>query len=213
MKRVTLSIAAVSLAAFTMAGVLSCNKKDNAPAQAASQPAAEAPKPAAQEAPAAEASNNALIDRVIDGIFLNANDLEQGVISTTVLDEASGFTLNATEEKVMEVKKCDARTVGSDLFTQAISTKGSGKVDYRNISFPAKAGDSIIVYVTSSSKTDSRPLHVVNVASGEEIGTVDMMPDNGKDVTVEEVKVAEDGTYCVYATSGTGYIYQIKVGK
>ena len=51
------------------------------------------------------------------------------------------------------------------------------------------------------------------MATAEEIGTITMMADNGKDMTVAEVVVKEDGNYCVYSTSGTGYIYQIKVGK
>lgn len=210
MKKIVLSVAAITLSALAMTSLISCNEKKAA--DNSTTVAAEQPKAVVEEAKP-ESKANDLINKKIEGIYINANDLEKGTISATFVDEASGFTLNATEEKVMEVKQCDARTIGDELFTQTISTKGSGKVDFRNISFPAKAGDSIIVYTTSSSKSDSRPLHVVNVGTGEEIGTIDMMPDNGKDMTVEEVVVKEDGTYCVYATSGTGYIYQIKVGK
>ena len=172
-----------------------------------------------EENAAAPASNkDALIARQIEGIYINANDLEQGVIADTLVDSESGFTFNATAEKTFEVKKCDQRQIGDDLFVQAISTKGSGKYkngekNERTISFHANAGDSIIVYATTSSKTDSRPLHVVNMATDEEIGTIEMMADNGKDVTVEEVVVKDAGDYCVYSTSGAGYIYQIKVGK
>lgn len=216
MKKITLSIAALTLAAVFTTGLISCNeKKTDSNATATTESAAAA----AVETPANDKAAE-LIKRQVNGIYINANDLTLEVLDKTVVDETSGFTLNATEEKVMEVKKCDQRTIGDELFTQAISTKGSGKytigedaLNYRTISFPAKAGDSIIVYTTSSSKTDSRPLHVVNMATAEEIGTIDMMPDNGKDMTVDEVIVKEDGNYCVYATSGTGYIYQIKVGK
>jgi hypothetical protein len=223
MKRITLSIAALAMAAAFTTGFVSCNDKkadNNAPAAdtnaaAATETVAE---PAATET--AAPAENPLITRKIEGIYLNANDLEKAVLTAPLVDEVSGFTLNASEEKSLEVKSCDPRQIGDDLFTQAISTKGSGKytvgedaVNYRTISFPAKAGDSIIVYATTSSKTDERPLHVVNMATAEEIGTITMMADNGKDMTVAEVVVKEDGNYCVYSTSGTGYIYQIKVGK
>jgi len=223
MKKVSLSMVAVAMTAILATGFMSCNEKkaDTAATTAANTTNAATVKEAAKNEVAAATSNNnaaALISKEINGIYLNANDLDKGTIKDTFVDEVSGFTLNATEEKVMEVKDCDQRQIGSDLFTKAISTKGSGKyvageTNYRTISFPAKAGDSIIVYAASSSKTDSRPLHVVNMESGEEIGTVEMMADNGKDVTVEEVVAKADGNYCVYATSGTGYIFQIKVGK
>lgn len=218
MKKITLSIAALAMAAAFTTGFVSCNDKkaDN------NAPAADAASAATTETvaePAAPAENP-LISRKIEGIYINANDLEKAVLTAPLVDEVSGFTLNASEEKSLEVKSCDPRQIGEDLFTQAISTKGSGKytvgedaVNYRTISFPAKAGDSIIVYATTSSKTDERPLHVVNMATAEEIGTITMMADNGKDMTVAEVIVKEDGNYCVYSTSGTGYIYQIKVGK
>lgn len=218
MKKITLSIAALAMAAAFTTGFVSCNDKkaDN------NAPAADAASAATTETvaePAAPAENP-LISRKIEGIYINANDLEKAVLTAPLVDEVSGFTLNASEEKSLEVKSCDPRQIGEDLFTQAISTKGSGKytvgegaVNYRTISFPAKAGDSIIVYATTSSKTDERPLHVVNMATAEEIGTITMMADNGKDMTVAEVVVKEDGNYCVYSTSGTGYIYQIKVGK
>ncbi|MBR6912671.1 MAG: hypothetical protein IKN34_02535 [Treponema sp.] len=218
MKKTMLSMATLAMAAIFATGLVSCNKKDGEKAPSAETNAEAKTETVETAAPANDAS--ALINRKIEGIYINANDLEKAVLTETLVDEVSGFTLNATAEKTLEVKSCDPRQIGDDLFTQTISTKGSGKfvlgeepLNFRTISFPAKAGDSIIVYATTSSKTDERPLHVVNMANAEEIGTITMMPDNGKDMTVAEVLVKEDGNYCIYSTSGTGYIYQIKVGK
>lgn len=210
MKKSVLVISAVASAVLMMA-FASCNKKSEAAASAPA-PAAEA-KPAEAAAPAP--AKAAELKPLSDARYVSANDIDKGVVSTS-LEQPDGFVLVATEEKAMEVQSIAdvPKTVGSDVFTQRISTKGSGKVDYRNISFPAKAGETIRCYALSSSKTDSRPLHVVNVESGEEIGTITMLPDTGSNpVTVEDVAVTKDGKYCVYATSGTGYIYQVIVGK
>ena len=210
MKKSVLAISAVVSAALMMSFV-SCNKKAETAAPA-SAPAAEA-KAAEPAAPAP--AKAAEVKPLSDARYVSANDIDKGVVSTS-LEQPDGFVLVATEEKAMEVQSIAdvPKTVGEDIFTQRISTKGSGKVDFRNISFPAKAGETIRCYALSSSKTDSRPLHVVNVESGEEIGVITMEPDNGSNpVTVGDVAVAKDGTYCVYATSGTGYIYQVIVGK
>ncbi len=223
MKKIKVASAFVATTALLLA-VSSCSKAEQKPAPVPAAPAANetpAKTPAPTPAPAAEepvaaapALNMELVNKQIEGIYLSANDLEVGVL-TAVTPAEDGFSLNASEEKTLEVQDItkDPVTVGDDTFTKRITTKGSGKADLRNISFPAKEGDSIIVYCGSSSKSDARPLHVVDFESGEEIGTITMGANGSKDITVDEVKVSKDGTYCVYSTSGAGYIYQIKVGK
>lgn len=207
MKKSVMTISAVVSAALMMS-FASCNKKstDLTPTQS---PAAETNAGASAKAAAAD------VKPLSDARYVSANDIDVGVVSSN-LEQPDGFVLVASDEKAMEVQSIAdvPKTVGEDVFTQRISTKGSGKVDFRNISFPAKAGETIRCYALSSSKTDSRPLHVVNVESGEEIGIVTMEPDNGTNpVTVGDISVPKDGTYCVYATAGTGYIYQVVVGK
>ncbi len=208
--------AAVLLAAVAFSFALSaCSKTESkTPAPSPASEASASAEPAKSEAPAAAASSSDLINKQISGIYMSANDLDAGTL-TEVTAAEDGFSLNATEDKTLEIQDIAKNpvTVGDDTFTKRISTKGSGKAEFRNISFPAKAGDSIIVYCGSSSKSDPRPLHVVNVDSGEEVGTITMAADGSKNVTVDEVIAPKDGTYCVFSTSGTGYIYQIKVGK
>ncbi|MBR1614299.1 MAG: hypothetical protein IJ673_02340, partial [Treponema sp.] len=102
MKKITLSIAALAMAAAFTTGFVSCNDKkadNNAPAaDAASAATTETvAEPAATEA--AAPAENPLISRKIEGIYINANDLEKAVLTAPLVDEVSGFTLNASEEK------------------------------------------------------------------------------------------------------------------
>ena len=146
--------------------------------------------------------------------YICANDLEKGPI-TSEKSEEDGFVLYGSAEKAMEVKKCDTRTIGDDTITQAISTKGSGSVIKmeRIITFPAKAGETIRIYCNNSG-AGSRPLHLVNVDTKEEIKTIaaGSYKDDGP-VHIDSTKVAANGTYGVYSTSGGMYIYKIEINK
>jgi hypothetical protein len=145
--------------------------------------------------------------------YISANDLEKGVFSEEKHEE-DGFVLYATPEKPMEVKKHDANTVGDETFTQVISTKGSGssKKMERIITFPVKAGETIKIACQNSGKTGSRPLHVVNAETHEEIKTISAISYT-EGVTTDSVKVSAAGTYGVYSTSGGIYIFKIEVVK
>ena len=144
--------------------------------------------------------------------YISANDLEKGTI-TSVKNEEDGFVLVASVEKAMEVKSCDTRTVGDETFTQAISTKGSGKADLRTIKFPAKAGETIKVICNNSGKSGSRPLHIVNADTNEEIKVIAAASYAEGEAVVDSVKVPVTGTYAVYSTGGGMYIYKIEVSK
>lgn len=210
MKKSLVMVAALVSAAFIM-GVTSCSKKESAPANT---PAEEAPKAeeSAAEAPKAAVPEAAL--KNITGIYLSANDLNKGELAD-VLNAEDGFVINASAEKIVAIEEpSEAVTVGDDVFTKRISTKGSGKTDFRNIAFPAKKDDSIIIWCAQGGSSN-RPLHVADMATGNDIAEFSMDPKEGKTIiaNVFEAKAPADGNYCVYSTSGGCYIFQIKVGK
>ena len=145
--------------------------------------------------------------------YINANDLEKGQI-TTDKQEEDGFVLIGSTEKAMEVKKCDTRTVGDDTFTQAISTKGTGNAKKRErlITFPVKAGETVKI-LCNNSGSGSRPLHLVNMDTNEEVKVIAAGSFKEGDVHVDSTKIDVAGTYGVYSTSGGMYIYKIEISK
>ena len=114
----------------------------------------------------------------------------------------------------MEVKKNDPNTVGDETFTQAISTKGSGNAKKRErlITFPAKAGETIKI-LAHNSGSGSRPLHLVNLDTLEELKVFAVTSMKEGPVYVDSAKAPVDGTYAVYSTSGGMYIYKIEISK
>ncbi len=142
--------------------------------------------------------------------YINAADLDKGSFTADIKCE-DGFVIHANSEKNVEIKSADARTVGEDTFTQCIKLGGAGKLDYRSISFPAKAGETVTVQGVSSSKTEARAALVVNEA-GETVAELPLKAD-GADVSTETFKAPADGTYYVWSKKSGIYIFQIKVGK
>ena len=210
MKKAANVLVSIVASALVLTAV-SCSKKEAAapaaaPAEAAPAAAeSQAAAPAAAEIPAAALKN-------INGAYISANDLTVGALTTSFKDEASGFTLNATEEKAMAVEQPQEPAVlGNEVFAQRVSTKGSGNTTLRNITFTAKKDDSIIIYCAQGGSSN-RPLHVAAVADGSEVAELSMDP-KGSQMNVFEVTAPADGDYCVYSTTGGCYIYQIKVGK
>jgi len=146
--------------------------------------------------------------------YICANDLEPGEV-TEVKNEEDGFVLNATAEKNITVEKKPLhKTKDGEDFTVAIKLNGSGKKDFRSISFPAKAGETVTVWGNSGSKTEVRPLLVVNEA-GEIIKELPMDVDGQAGTIASEgsFKVPADGVYTVYSKKSGINIYQIKVTK
>jgi len=146
--------------------------------------------------------------------YISANDLEKGQI-TAEKQEEDGFVLVASVEKAMEVKKNDAFTYEDETFTQAISTKGSGnpKKRERLITFPVKAGESIKILAHNSGSSGSRPLHLVNLDTLEELKVFAVPSMKEAPIFCDVVKAPADGTYAVYSTSGGMYIYKIEIKK
>lgn len=145
--------------------------------------------------------------------YINGNDLEKGQI-TSEKQEEDGFVLVGSVEKPMEVKKCDTRTVGDDTFTQCISTKGSGnaKKGERLITFPVKAGETVKI-LCNNSGSGSRPLHLVNMDTLEEVKVIAAGSYKEGDVHIDSTKISAAGTYAVFSTSGGMYIYKIEISK
>ncbi len=213
MKKITLSI--MTMAAVLTAGIVSCSKTNvEKPAAKTETTATAATTEVAKPAEEKKVELPEIALKNINGIYISANDLTVGNVVAEVKAE-DGFVLNASEEKAMAVEQpAEALVAGADVFSNRLSTKGSGNTEVRNVTFPAKAGDSIVIWAAQGGSSN-RPLHVVNAASGDEVAELSMLPKDGKTIVLNvfEVKAPADGSYCVYSTSGGCYIYQIKVGK
>jgi len=143
--------------------------------------------------------------------YISANDLEPQVITSEVKCE-DGFTLIATPEKGMEVSKQSSdcpNSVGDETFTKRIKIGGSGKVEYRSISFPAKAGQTVTVYSKSSSKTESRLVALLD-AEGKTVATSEAGA-YPSEISVGTFKIEADGTYYITSKKSTIYVYEIIV--
>lgn len=142
--------------------------------------------------------------------YVSANDLDAGTIeSAKSLDD--GFKILASAEKAVAIDKAgDGKTnADGEKFNQRINLKGAGSTSVRSVSFPVKAGETIVVDTETSSKTDSRTLVVVD-ADGNTVLSIAAAP--GK-VARGKVKATKAGTYYAYSSKGGMYIYQIDVTK
>src|SRR5574344_1429313 len=73
--------------------------------------------------------------------YINANDLEKGEIVAESKQE-DGFVILGTADKNVTVETCPTHTADDgEVFTQRIKLNGGGAADFRNISFPVKAGE------------------------------------------------------------------------
>ncbi len=143
--------------------------------------------------------------------YINANDLENQTL-TANLECEDGFVIHATPEKNIEVSGQSSdcpNEVNGEVFTKRIKIGGSGNINYRSISFNAKAGQKITVYSKSSSKTDAR-LVVLLDATGAEVATSEagIYPSN---ISVGEFTAPADGTYFITSKKSTIYVYSIIV--
>lgn len=144
--------------------------------------------------------------------YINANDLEK----TEIVEESKqedGFVLLGTAEKNVTVDTCPTHTAeDGEVFTQRIKLNGSGTAEYRNISFPAKKGETVTVYGNSGSKTDTRSIIVMGTAG--QVAELSMDPDpSGAKPSIESFKAPADDTYMIYSKKSGINVYQIKVTK
>lgn len=113
----------------------------------------------------------------------------------------------------LAVESCDPVTTTDGLtFTKRISTKGTGSAGEtvkRAIKLTLTTDSYVVIYAKSSGS--SRPL----VLAGEDGKAIETLNLADKDATVAPSRAIslKAGTYYFYSTSGTGYVYGIKVGE
>ena len=142
--------------------------------------------------------------------YVNANDLDQGTLSSAKSLE-DGFKILATAEKAVNIDKAGdgKQNADGEKFNQRINLKGAGNTNQRSVSFPVKAGETIVIDCETSSKTDTRTLLVVD-QDGNSVLSIAAAPG---EVARGKVKASKAGTYYAYSKSGGMYIYQIDVKK
>ncbi|AEE17571.1 hypothetical protein [Treponema brennaborense] len=145
--------------------------------------------------------------------YINANDLEAGTLTETERYE-DGFVVSARADKTVVVDTAaDGRTApDGEVFTQRIKLGGTGTAEYRSILFPVQAGETVTIYLNSSSAADARMLVFAN-AAGDVVATITAPADVKGELKsgMESVAVPAAGDYMVYSKSGGINIYQITV--
>ena len=148
--------------------------------------------------------------------FINANDLALGTVDSPRKEE-DGFVLNATKAEkqflVVEDKSADPVTVDGEKITNRINFKGGGAADYRSISFPAKAGETVTIYGLSAKKDAERPVKVINAEGVEIKEFAAAKDDHSKPVPPMTFKAPATSTYTVFSQGGGWYLYKIVVAK
>ncbi len=155
-----------------------------------------------------------LASSMVVGAFadtLCANDVDVGDISGKKV--VGSFTLIGASDKPIKVedKTKDPKVDGSLLFTKRLNFKGVGKAGCK-IQFTAKAGEKVDVWAMSSSKTDGRPVQLLN-EKNKTVGSADVSKYEGDTVSKVSFTVPADGTYYVTGKGGGIYVYQVSVGK
>lgn len=145
--------------------------------------------------------------------WFNANDLPAGTISANYVVN-DNVTLTAKSGKTMTVQSASVTTTDGQVFSQRLSTGGSGDVadmtaPGRTVQLTLTEKSYIVIYAQSSGT--SRPLHIAG-KDGKDV--TDSLALAGKDdpVAPSRAITLEPGTYHLYATGGTGYIYGVKIG-
>lgn len=145
--------------------------------------------------------------------WFNANDLPAGTISANYVVN-DNVTLTAKSGKTMTVQSASVTTTDGQVFSQRLSTGGSGDVadmtaPGRTVQLTLTEKSYIVIYAQSSGA--SRPLHIAG-SDGKDV--TDTLALAGKDdpVAPSRAITLEPGTYHLYATGGTGYIYGVKIG-
>lgn len=142
-----------------------------------------------------------------EGSF-TANDLDPSD-SVTEKIELNGFTINASKEKEIRVTAKKKTAPDGTSFTRLVDLRGKPSSGARTITFSAKAGETVVVYGNSASKTDKRNA-LVQTDKKKTVKSIKLEPQSG-DVSMGEAKITEDGTYQVVAENGGIYIYGIIV--
>ena len=140
--------------------------------------------------------------------FLSANDMEPAKLASELKLEDT--IIKATSDKGVTIEATEAREASDgEIFNLRIKLNGTGNATYRSIGFHALAGETLTVYLNSSSKTDSRIL-VLAKADGTQVTTLVADPDTGKS-GLQAFVIADEGDYFVYSKSSGINIYQLIV--
>ncbi|MCI7606613.1 MAG: hypothetical protein MSS69_07650 [Spirochaetales bacterium] len=142
-------------------------------------------------------------------VYISVNDLDAEKVTET--KDYDGVFLIATPDKHMTIEMLDDGREAEDgeVFNGRIKLEGSGKINQRAISFDAKKGEVLKVYLNSSSKTEARTL-VLADASGNQIGAL-TAPVDGSSVGIETFEIPQDGTYYLWSKKSGINIYMLIV--
>ncbi len=142
---------------------------------------------------------------------ISANDLDPEKYTAQVTID--GFTFNATESKAVEIQSMDERTApDGEIFNNRIKLNGAGKKDQLSITFEAKKGEKVTVYLNSSSKTDERVLNLFTPSDATPIQTIPAPPATSDNtVGMGTFTIEKDGTYTIGSAKSGIYIYAIVI--
>lgn len=150
---------------------------------------------------------SAILSPLAAEAFLSANDLEDAKLTSPV--EYDGVTIYATSDKGVTIETIEDTREAEDgeIFNSRIKLGGSGKPEYRSIGFSAGEGETLTVYLNSSSKSDARTL-VVAKADGTQVATI-TAPQDGDVAGMGSVALPEAGDYLVYSKSSGINVYML----
>ena len=142
---------------------------------------------------------------------ISANDLDTAKYTAPVTIDS--FTINGSESKAIEIQEMDERTApDGEIFNNRIKLNGAGKKDQNSITFEAKKGETVTVYLNSSSKTDERVLNLFTPTDATPIQTMPAPPATS-DMTagMGTFTIEKDGVYTIGSAKSGIYIYAIVI--
>jgi len=149
---------------------------------------------------------------IAGGAFISANDLAAEKL--TASKDFDGVTITATAEKASEIQALTDPYEADDgeVFNMRIKLGGAGKPEYRSIKFDADKGETVTVYLNSSSKTDAR-ICMLTDSTGAEIAEITAPASPAAapfKAGMGTFKIPADGTYYLMSKASGIYIYMVE---
>lgn len=143
------------------------------------------------------------------GAYLNVNDLDPVKIASN--KSYDDVRVLATAEKAVTVEAIPVSREAADgeVFNARLKLGGSGNATYRALSFHGKKGETLVVYLNSSSKTDARQLALVNAATKAEVMVFTAPPDDEAHAGKASCAIPADGTYLLYSKGSGINLYAV----
>jgi len=143
--------------------------------------------------------------------FFTANDLAAAQITATKTFGA--FSIYARSDKGVTIEAMSAPRVAADgeVFNNRIKLNGGGGADYRSIRFSAAGALEVVVYASSSSKTDARTLALVRISDGTVVAELVAPPDDDKNAGIAKATLPGAGEYALFSKNSGINIYQILI--